>query len=266
VSAYDGHWRTPVGAVPAEGRARATPRPLRTVLFALAVVLGEILLIGLGVWQIERRTWKLDLIDRVDRRVAAPAAAAPGPDAWPQISRDHDEYRHVRVTGHFASVRPALVKALTELGGGYWVLAPFQTDQGFDVLVNRGFVPEAAAARMKDAPQGEQSRTSVVGLLRITEPKGAFLRSNDPGQDRWYSRDVAAIGARLGVRDLAPYFIDADAAANGTGRPVGGLTVVSFPNNHLIYTVTWFSLAIMLAFWSYRAVRPGSAEEREGRE
>jgi surfeit locus 1 family protein len=101
--------------------------------------------------------------------------------------------------------------------------------------------------------------------LRITEPKGAFLRSNDPAQDRWYSRDVAAIGARLGVTDLAPYFVDADASANGAGKPVGGLTVVSFPNNHLIYAVTWLSLAIMLAIWSYRAVRPGSAEEREGR-
>ncbi|HVX75938.1 MAG TPA: SURF1 family protein [Bradyrhizobium sp.] len=264
MSAYGGHWNGPAGAGSDESRTRATPRPLRTILFVLAVVLGEILLVGLGVWQIERRTWKLDLIARVDRRIAAPATAAPGPRAWPEISRDRDEYRHVRVTGHFAAVRPVLVKALTELGGGYWVLAPFETDQGFNVLVNRGFVPEAAAAATRDDAKGGQAQTSVVGLLRITEPKGAFLRSNDPGQDRWYSRDVAAIGAKLGIADLAPYFIDADASANGAGQPVGGLTVVSFPNNHLIYVVTWFSLAIMLAIWSYRAVRPGSAEVPEG--
>jgi surfeit locus 1 family protein len=263
MSACDGHWSGRVDAIPAKGRTRTTSRPLRTVLLALAVVLGEILLIGLGVWQVERRTWKLDLIDRVDRRIAAAPAAAPGPRAWAGIDRDHDEYRHVRVAGHFTDARPVLVKALTELGSGYWVLAPFQTDQGFDVLVNRGFVPDAGAAGMKDDSQGHQVRTSVVGLLRITEPKGAFLRPNDPGQDRWYSRDVAAIGARLGVTDLAPYFIDADASANGAGKPVGGLTVVSFPNNHLIYAVTWFSLAIMLAIWSYRAVRPGSAEDGE---
>jgi surfeit locus 1 family protein len=260
VSAY---WSGDADAAPAEDRARATSRPLRTILFALVFLLGEVLLIGLGVWQIERRTWKLDLIDRVDRRVAAPATAAPGPAAWPKIDRDHDEYRHVRVTGHFVNIRPILVRALTELGGGYWVLAPFQTDQGFNVLVNRGFVPEAGA---KDETQGYSAQTSVVGLLRITEPKGFFLRSNDPAQDRWYSRDVAAIGTKLGVIDLAPYFIDADASANGARQPVGGLTVVSFPNNHLIYIVTWFSLAIMLAFWSYRAVRPGSAEERDGRD
>lgn len=263
MSSYDGHWGGSAGAGSDASRAGPTPRPLRTVLFALAVVLGELLLIGLGVWQIERRTWKLDLIDRVDRRIAAPAVAAPGPSAWAGVNRDHDEYRHVRVTGHFVDVRPVLVKALTELGGGYWVLAPFETDQGFDVLVNRGFVPDAVAAGIGDAP-GQRVQTSVVGLLRINEPKGSFLRSNDPGQDRWYSRDVVAIGAKLGVTDLAPYFIDADASANGAGQPVGGLTVVSFPNNHLIYSVTWFSLAIMLAIWSYRAIRPGSAEAPEG--
>jgi surfeit locus 1 family protein len=266
VSAYDGHWGGSAGAGSDKSRAQARPRPLRTVLFALAVVLGEILLVGLGVWQVERRTWKLDLIDRVDRRIAASPMAAPGPRAWAGINRDHDEYRHVRVTGHFAEVRPVLVKALTELGSGYWVLAPFETDQGFNVFVNRGFVPEAVAAGMESEAQGHQAQASVVGLLRITEPKGAFLRSNDAGQNRWYSRDVAAIGAKLGVTELAPYFIDADASANRAGQPVGGLTVVSFPNNHLIYSVTWFSLAIMLAIWSYRAVRPGSAEEREGRE
>jgi len=266
VSACDGHWSRPVHAVPAESRGRATRRPLRAVLFALAIVLGEVLLIGLGVWQVERRTWKLDLIDRVDRRVAAAPASAPAPRAWPEINRDRDEYRHVRVTGHFSDARPVLVKALTKLGGGYWVLAAFQTDQGFNVLVNRGFVPDTIAASVKDDTQRHQARTSVVGLLRITEPKGAFLRSNDPGQDRWYSRDVAAIGAKLGVTDLAPYFIDADASANGPGKPVGGLTVVSFPNNHLIYVVTWFSLAVMLAIWSYRALRPGSGEDGEAGE
>ncbi len=170
------------------------------------------------------------------------------------------------MTGHFVDIRPVLVKALTELGSGDWVLAPFETDQGFEVLINRGFVPDDIAARVRNEAQGHQAPTSVIGLLRITEPKGAFLRSNDSGQDRWYSRDVAAIGGRLGIGDIAPYFIDADASANGAGGPVGGLTVVSFPNNHLIYAVTWFSLAIMLAIWSYRAARFGAAEDREGQQ
>ena len=91
-----------------------------------------------------------------------------------------------------------------------------------------------------------RSEVTVTGLLRMTEPKGAFLHGNDPAADRWYSRDVAAIGAARGWRDLAPYFIDADGSANSTGFPRGGLTVMAFPNNHLVYAVTWFALALMV--------------------
>ncbi len=47
---------------------------------------------------------------------------------------------------------------------------------------------------------------------------------------------------RLG--DTAPYFIDADGTLNPGGWPVGGLTVISFPNSHLIYAITWYALAV----------------------
>ena len=66
---------------------------------------------------------------------------------------------------------------------------------------------------------------------------------------------------------MAPFFVDADgkpgadasrALVSGdaeavTGRapaldyPVGGLTVVQFPNNHMSYLLTWYALAIMSA-------------------
>lgn len=54
---------------------------------------------------------------------------------------------------------------------------------------------------------------------------------------------------------MAPFFIDADAAANPGGLPVGGLTVVSFRNSHLSYALTWFGLAIGLAFAAAVALR-----------
>jgi surfeit locus 1 family protein len=102
----------------------------------------------------------------------------------------------------------------------------------------------AAEASGNTAPKGP---VTVTGLLRITEPKGGFLRHNDPAAQRWYSRDVDAIAAQLNLAQAAPYFIDADTALDGPGQPRGGLTVVEFPNNHLVYCITWFALALMLA-------------------
>jgi surfeit locus 1 family protein len=89
----------------------------------------------------------------------------------------------------------------------------------------------------------------------MTEPDGGFLRSNDPTADRWFSRDVAAIAAAKTLADTAPYFIDADATTNPGGLPVGGMTVVSFRNSHLVYALTWFALAAMSAGAAYAVFR-----------
>lgn len=236
-----GQGRGPV----ADGRQ---PRPLfRLVLLSLLLITGLIVLTGLGVWQIQRRAWKLDLIARVNQRVHAPAVAAPGPGQWPEITAARDEYRRVKVTGRFLNDRETLVYAVTQLGGGFWVMAPLQTTAGFTVLVNRGFVPpERSDPHTRPAAQ-QDGTASVTGLLRMSEPRGAFLHSNLPGQNRWYSRDVGAIAAARHVKNAAPYFIDADAAPNPGGFPVGGLTVLSFRNDHLQYALTWFTLALMLA-------------------
>ncbi|MEK9284807.1 MULTISPECIES: SURF1 family protein [unclassified Bradyrhizobium] len=205
------------------------------------------LLIALGVWQIERRAWKLALIDRVEQRVHAAAQPIPSPAAWPTVSAANDEYRHVAVTGRFLHDRETLVQAVTEEGAGYWVLTPLRREDGTLVLINRGFVPAERRDASTRQDGNPESTVEITGLLRMTEPKGGFLRNNDPVHDRWYSRDVAAIAAARGMHDVAPFFIDADAAPRAGGGPIGGLTVIRFPNNHLIYALTWFALAFMLA-------------------
>ena len=98
----------------------------------------------------------------------------------------------------------------------------------------------------------------VTGLLRMTQPDGAFLRKNDPQAGRWYSRDVAALSAQHGIAQAAPYFIDAEAGADDR-LPIGGLTVVSFRNNHLGYALTWFALAALWAGWLGWLWRRGAA-------
>lgn len=204
-------------------------------------------LIGLGLWQVERRTWKLALIDRVEQRVHAAARPIPSPASWPTVTAANDEYRHVAVTGHFLHDRETLVQAVTEEGPGYWVLTPLERSDGTLVLINRGFVPSERRDASMRRDGNQDGRVEITGLLRMTEPKGGFLRNNDPVHGRWYSRDVAAIAAARDLDGVAPFFIDADAGSQAGNGPIGGLTVVRFPNNHLIYALTWFALAFMLA-------------------
>jgi len=214
---------------------------MRRIVLTACLAVAALGFLGLGIWQVERRAWKLDLIARVDARVTASPVAPPGPAAWPSVSAERDEYRRVRVAGTYRRDGETYVRAVTELGPGFWVLTPMATDEGFTLLVNRGFVPSPERGAPDAAPPA--GPVTVVGLVRMSEPGGGFLRGNDPAAGRWYSRDVGAIAAARGLGDTAPYFVDA--AAGPGSWPRGGLTVIRFRNAHLVYALTWFGLALL---------------------
>lgn len=208
---------------------------------------------ALGVWQAQRLGWKQALIARTEARLRAPPTPPPPPDRW---SPDQ-AYTRVTVAGVFQHEAETLVQAVTERGAGFWVLTPLRTAGGGVILVNRGFVPperREATTRSAGNPRGE---VRVTGLLRASEPHGAFLRANAPEAGRWYSRDVPAIAAARGVGPAAPYFIDAGASPNPGGLPVGGLTIVRFRNDHLAYALTWFGLTGLCLAGAYLVSRRG---------
>ncbi|HEY9094922.1 MAG TPA: SURF1 family protein [Hydrogenophaga sp.] len=218
-------------------------------LLGLALMAG---FLALGSWQLQRRAWKLDLIDRVEQGLRAVPSALPPPAQWPGLDWAQLSYRPVVLQGRWRSGGLVLSKAVTALGSGFWVMTPLELDSGARVWVNRGFVPDDQRARWLEARKTphESGVVSLVGLMRANEPGGGFLRANDPANERWYSRDVVAMAQARGVAKASPFFVDAglpgSQAASG-GWPRQGLTVVRFSNSHLVYALTWFSLALMVA-------------------
>ena len=228
---------------PAAERGPRSAAVLAALAFlALVVFCG---FVALGTWQVERRAWKLDLIERVAQRIHAAPVEAPAQSAWPRVEASRDEYRRVRLVGTFLHDRETLVQASTAIGTGFWVLTPLRAADGSLVMVNRGFVPPE---QRDPAARGGVpiSTVTVTGLLRMSERDGFFPRRNDPAANRWFSRELPAIAAARGLGPVAPYFVDADAGPPGTW-PVGGLTVIAFPNSHFVYAVTWYGLALMVA-------------------
>lgn len=217
---------------------------MRRILFGTLAILATIGFISLGVWQLERRIWKLDLIAQTERRLQANPVAAPSPAI---ITTKADTYTRLTTTGHFLNDMETPVLAVTRFGRGFWILTPFQTNSGFIVLINRGFVPEGKRAPETYLEPQTTSPTTITGLLRLTEPHGAFLRTNNPTKNQWYSRDVAAIAKAHHLANVTSYFIDATSTSNPAPLPIPGLTVVTFPNNHLSYAFTWFALALISA-------------------
>ena len=255
------------------GASRQRSRALRVILALVAGVMFAGFF-ALGTWQIFRLQWKLALIERVEQRVHAAPTPAPGIADWPKLSTEDDEYRRVRISGVYLPASTTWTLASLERGIGYWVLTPLCTPDGGIVMVNRGFVPAGtggwsprpapapAAANACAAVVGDPAVT-VTGLLRVSE-KTSSLRSNEPERNYWYTRDLQAIAKARGLPAVAPYYVDADAASahvdvpGESVRPIGGLTVISFVNNHLVYAITWFALALMVAaaaWWVARDTR-----------
>lgn len=242
------------------------PRSRRSLtLLALVSATAFLVFSALGVWQVQRRAWKLDLIERVTQRLAAAPVSPPSPEEWPRVDAARHEYLPVRLSGQWLPEKTVLTQAVTEWGAGSWVITPLQQADGTQVLVNRGFVPQGRTPR----PAPSTGPQTVLGLLRMSEPGGGFLRANDPASQRWHSRDVAAIAQALGLPRAAPFFVDAgiplarpaSQASPETSLPPGGdwpregMTVVRFHNSHLVYALTWFALALMVAAASAHVAR-----------
>lgn len=235
----------------------------------IAMLVALVILLGLGTWQLERLNWKNDLIARVEERVGEPARPAPGEDEWARVSYEHDEYRHVTATGRFRHDLEVQVYALLDTdngavgGPGYWVLTPLVAADGSAILVNRGFVPRDRRAPATRAEGQEDGLVTVTGLLRMPEQPTLFTPDNDPASETWFVRDPMAIAAARGIARVAPFMIDADAAPNRGGLPIGGRTRITFPNRHLEYALTWYGLAATLVgvfaayAWSRRRHKAG---------
>jgi len=251
-----------------EQAPRLRSSTLRKFLAACAAV-AVLLLLALGTWQVFRLQWKLDLMEKVDTRVHAKPVAVPEPARWAQVTASNDEYRHVTLTGVYLPEYTTRVQATTDLGSGYWLMTPLCVQSSHIVIINRGYIGQEAARRMPAsatlsaatsagkavcATVAGRPAVTITGLLRMPETGRAFLRHNDPANHRWYARDVAAIALARGFDGamVAPFFVDTDKgqeppAEDEALRPVGGLTVISFTNNHLVYALTWYALAAMAA-------------------
>ncbi|QIB36299.1 SURF1 family protein [Ancylobacter pratisalsi] len=238
---------------------------------ALTVLVAFGILVGLGVWQLERLAWKQELIGKVEARIHQPAQPVPEEADWGRVDFENDEYRHVTATGRFDHDREVQVYALVDTapdgsgGPGYWVITPLVLADGAAILVNRGFVPLDRRTPASRAEGQVEGLVTVTGLLRMPEQAGMFTPANDPQADSWFTRDPRAIASAKGLLRVAPFLIDADAGSNPGGLPIGGLTRVSFPNRHLEYALTWFGLAatligVSVAFaWSRRRRRAEGA-------
>ncbi|MEX2641896.1 MAG: SURF1 family protein [Acetobacterales bacterium] len=211
------------------------------VVGTVTAALAFVLLLSLGVWQLQRLEWKEALIDRMTARLATRPVMLP-----PNLERVDDwDFRPVTVRGRYA------YQATLFLAGkardnrlGYELVTPLRRDGGAPVLVNRGWVPVS----WREAPQGHQAgEVEVNGVARVPTEPGAFVPDNEPAANNWFSMDLPRMASAAGLGAVAPVYVLATAQEPAMAADLRPHRVTpDLPNRHLGYALTWFALAAVL--------------------
>jgi surfeit locus 1 family protein len=229
-------------------------------------------LIALGTWQVQRKTWKEGLIAALTARLAAPPQALPAAKTWPDLDRASDEYRRVKFSAEFDNAREALVWGAASWfrpdvsGPGYWIFTPARLADGSILIVNRGFVPEGREDA-KSRPAGEVSGPiEIVGAMRWPDDRHWFTPNDDPAHNLWFARDPSAIAAARGLGSVASFYVEQETPPPPGGLPQPGKMAMDLPDNHLQYALTWYGLAAVLAgvfiAWAFTS---GARDNASGR-
>lgn len=214
------------------------------------------LMLWLGNWQVQRLQWKNELITAVNSRAYGTPVSIPSGE----ITADDHQYLRVKVAGTFQHQAARRVKAVTELGLGNWLLVPLKANTGETIWINRGYIPPGVSETQIQKPEEE---VFIAGLLRLSEPNGTLLETNDPANDRWVSRDIEALAKASRIRSATSFFIDAEHYGAAENWPRGGLTKVTFKNNHLSYAITWYFMAAMFLVAMIYVIREITAARRQ---
>jgi surfeit locus 1 family protein len=214
---------------------------LGCALTALAI------LIGLGVWQLQRRAEKTAFI----AQLRLEAAATPR-QSWPLPGEPARELARFTLDGEYLAGKQAYVRVtLQPLGLALYVITPLKLDDGRVVLVNRGAIRAAVDGSAREASLPPQGRVSITGFRRVPEPRWRFGPPDDPARLIFAVRDPGLIGRALDVPADATALLERE-----HGGPVTDISaplatqaealIARIPNDHLNYAMTWFGLALTL--------------------
>jgi surfeit locus 1 family protein len=227
----------------------------------VAALLGLIVLLGLGTWQLERKAWKEALIATLDLRLGDAPQALPPKGDWAGVTAANSEFSRVRLRGEFIEARDALVYSSGSSirddakGTGYFVFSPARLPDGPLVVVNRGFSPGKSYPKAT-GPQ------DIVGAIRWPEAPSWFVAAHDSNGGIWTVRDPQAMARVLGWGEVAPFYIEQESPVPPGGLPHPAPLKPHLRNEHLQYAITWYGLAAVLAvmfvLWAVRR-RSGAA-------
>ncbi len=207
---------------------------------------GTAVLLGLGVWQLQRLAWKTEILAQIERKILAPAIDIPT-----QVAPATHDLLPVRGTGQYIGDHTVRVLVSQKIyGAGYRLINAFELSDGRKIIVDRGFA--SVRADMPAIPEGSGQ---VTGNLQWPQEIDSCTPDNDLAANIWFARDVRALSAYLQTEPIL-LVLRSSSFADDAATPLPKMSA-NIPNDHLNYALTWFSLALiwlgMSGYFLYRS-------------
>ncbi len=204
----------------------------KQIITAVLLVAGLATFVGLGVWQLQRLDWKQTVLDEIEAQIAGEAEPLPA-NPTPEAHR----YQPVAIAGRMETGELHVLVSSRDYGAGFRIIAPFTTEDGRRILIDRGFV-------LNEAKGAERSTgvMSLEGNLHWPDERDGYTPDDDPEGNWWYARDVSKMAATL---NTDPVLVIARTSTD-PGIKALPVTTEGIPNDHAEYAMTWF---LMAATW-----------------
>jgi len=223
----------------------------RWILIHLGLCSLAILLVFLGIWQLQRlddrRARNAEIELNTTREIAA---------ATQELGTSNDEWRRVTLAGRYVpDTQIAIINRSQDGVAGDNLAAVFETEDKGLFLINRGFVPLAVNARSTP-----EDTLQLVGYIRLNQTRrnvGA-IDSSTRGTTEFQRYDLSRIRDALGKDINTAYYVQLieESPSSKTEWPIP----VPFPTidegPHFSYAMQWFFFAfVAVAGWVVVVVR-----------
>lgn len=218
----------------------------RFIIPAVFGLVGTGILVALGLWQLDRADQKAVLIAEMelrifDRPVGLPQAPEP----------EQHRYLPVNTSGRYLPEHVFVLSAQKAQGPGFHLVQAFETDEGRRILVERGYLPEAARPGLA---LDVGTLTQLAGNLHWPRDINSHTPGFDASRNLLFGRDVAEMAGLLDTEETL-LVLRASEPPETAITPVP-VYEVSIPDPHLGYAVQWFLMALawsgMTVFFLWR--------------
>ena len=202
-----------------------------------------LILIILGSWQVQRLSWKSNLISNYNYNFQQ------APITVKELFKDrkNNKYRRTVIYGEYDHANEIQIIGKTYEGNaGFHIITPFILENNEIIYINRGWVPKKYADKKTRKFSLLEDKVRVVGLVRLPQKKGYFVPENEPENGFWFTIIPEELNGHLNIIGEKEFYIDELNIDEKLKLPMPANGKVQVPNNHLQYAITWYSLALGL--------------------